>query len=258
MKKVVAFVGSPRRKHTQDAVEQLMSSLHSLGDVECEIVRLADQHLEMCRGCILCFDKGEEFCPRGDDRDSLIAKMMAADGVVFASPNYSFQVSALMKNLLDRLGFAFHRPRFFGKAFTSIVVQGIYGGPKILEYLDFVARGLGFSTVRGSCITTLEPMTDAQQRKNDALLAAQSRRFYAALMKREPPRPTLVGLMIFRMSRTSVKLMLDESCRDYTYYRDSGWFESDYYYPTHLNPIKRLAGNLFDRLATRTARNRDN
>ncbi len=32
---------------------------------------------------------------------------------------------------LDRLGFVFHRPRFFGKAFTSIVAQGIYGGGKI-------------------------------------------------------------------------------------------------------------------------------
>ncbi len=88
-----------------------------------------------------------------DDRDVLIEKIMASDGVVFASPNYSFQVSAIMKAFLDRLGFAFHRPRFFGKTFTSIVTQGIYGGGKIVDYLDFVANGLGFNTVKGSCIT---------------------------------------------------------------------------------------------------------
>jgi multimeric flavodoxin WrbA len=85
-----------------------------------------------------------------DDRDVLIEKVMASDGVVFASPNYSFQVSAIMKTFLDRLGFAFHRPRFFGKTFTSIVAQGIYGGNKIVDYLDFVGFGLGFNTVKGS------------------------------------------------------------------------------------------------------------
>jgi len=37
---------------------------------------------------------------------------MASDGVIFATPNYSFQVSGIMKVFLDRLGFAFHRRAF--------------------------------------------------------------------------------------------------------------------------------------------------
>jgi multimeric flavodoxin WrbA len=254
LKKIVAFVGSVRKKHTQNAVEQFMSNLQSLGNVEYEIVRLCDQHLEVCRGCKLCLDKGEELCHLKDDRDLLIGKMITADGVIFATPNYSFQVSAITKIFLDRLGFVFHRPRFFGKAFTSIVVQGIYGGPKIVKYLDFIGNGLGFNTVKGSCITTREPITDKQQRKNDAVLAAHSRRFYNRLMRPSYPSPTLFKLMIFRWSRTSIKLMLDESFRDYTYYRDNGWFESDYYYPARLNPIKRLAGSLIDRIIAKTTK----
>ena len=59
--------------------------------------------------------------------------MMASDGVVFATPNYSFHVSGLMKLFVDRLAFNFHRPRFFGKTCTSIVTQGIAGGGKIVE-----------------------------------------------------------------------------------------------------------------------------
>lgn len=35
--------------------------------------------------------------------------------------------------------------------------------------------------------------------------------------------------MLFRMSRTSIRLMLDEGFRDYRYYKEKGWFESDYY-----------------------------
>jgi len=52
--------------------------------------------------------------------------------------------------------------------------------------------------------------------------------------------------MAFRMSRTSMKLTLGEDNRDYTYYRDHGWFDSDYYYPTRVGPLKRAVGATFD------------
>ncbi|MDD5772662.1 MAG: flavodoxin family protein [bacterium] len=252
MKKVTAFVGSARKQHTYNAVCKFLSSLQSFGDVEYEIVRLSECNLVTCRGCKLCLDKGEEFCQFKDDRDLLLGKMMASDGVVFASPNYSFQVSAIMKKFLDRLGFVFHRPRFFGKAFTSIVVQGIYGGPKIVEYLDFVGDNLGFNVVKGSCITSLEPIPDEVQRKNNRILEEQSIRFYDRLSQPSYPVPTLFKLMIFRMSRTAIARMLNESYCDYTYYRDKGWFESNYFYPVRLNPLKKIAGNLFDYTTARS------
>jgi multimeric flavodoxin WrbA len=254
MKKVIAFVGSARKQYTYNAALQFLDSLQSFGDVEYEIVMLSDCNLEICKGCKLCFDKGEEFCPFKDDRDLLIEKIMNSDGVVFASPNYSFHVSAIMKKFLDRLGFVFHRPRFFGKVFTGIVVQGIYGGPKIVEYLGFVGRGLGFNVVKGSCVNSLEPMTDKVKRKNDKILAAHSRRFRDKLLKNPFPVPSLIKLMIFRMARTSMFLMLNDTFRDYTYYQDKGWFESEYYYPTRLNVFKKSAGSFFDYTASRSAK----
>jgi len=256
MKKVTAFVGSARKKHTYNAVAQFLNNLQAMGDVEVEIVRLSDYRIETCRGCKVCCDKGEELCPLKDDRDAIIEKMMASDGIVFASPNYSFQVSGMMKVFLDRLGFAFHRPRFFGKTFTSIVAQGIYGGKKIVDYLDFVGNGLGFNTVKGSCITTLEPMTEKQQHKLDRTLAALARRYYARLEKPGYPVPTLIQLMFFRLSRTKMRLELDDSFRDYTYYKDKSWFESDFYYPTRLGMLKKGAGKLFDWMSASMTRAR--
>ena len=256
MKKVTAFVGSARKKHTYNAVRQFLDHLQSLGDVEYEIVPLSDLRLGTCRGCKVCFAKGEEFCPLKDDRDMLIDKIMASDGVVFASPNYSFQVSAITKIFLDRLGFAFHRPRFFGKTFTSIVAQGIYGGNKIVKYLDFVGYALGFNTVKGSCFTALQPMTEKEKQKIDRALARQSRRFYERLVKPAYPVPTLFKLMAFRMGRTSVRLELNDSSRDYAYYKEKGWFESDYFYPTHLGALRRAAGRLFDLIQTKRTKNR--
>jgi len=256
MKRVTAFVGSARKKHTYDAARQFLDNLQAFGDVEYEIIALSEYQIGTCRGCKLCFDKGEEFCPLKDDRDVLIEKMMTSDGVVFASPNYSFQVSALMKIFLDRLGFVFHRPRFFGKTFTSIIAQGIYGGNKIVKYLDFVGKGLGFNTVKGFCFTALEPMTEKEKQKINRILAEQSKRFYERLMKPVYPVPTLFMLMGFRMGRTSLRLELDDSSRDYTYYKDKGWFESDYFYPVRLGPLKNLAGSLFDSVQRRMTRKR--
>jgi multimeric flavodoxin WrbA len=255
MKKVTAFVGSARKQHTYRSVQQFLASLQSRGDVETEIVRLSEHRLETCQGCKLCCDRGEELCPhRDDDRDLLIGKMTASDGVVFASPVYTFQVSALMKQFLDRLGFVCHRPRFFGKAFTSVVIQAIHGGPETRKYLDFVGGALGFNVVKGGCLMSLEPMTEKVRRRNDAILEALGRKFYAALSRPAYPAPSYFRLMGFRWGRTAIRSMLDESWRDYTYYRDKGWFAADYFYPTRLGPLKTAFGRVIDRMAANGAR----
>ena len=251
MKHVTAFVGSARKKHTYTAAVRFLSNLQSVGGVESEIVRLHDYRLEYCRGCKVCFEKGEERCPLKDDRDLLIGKITASDGIVFASPNYSFQVSGIMKTFLDRLGFAYHRPRFFGKTFTSIVSQGFYGGNKILGYLDFAAQGLGFNVVKGSCITALEPMSETEKSKMDAVLAGHARRYHARLIEPSYPVPSLFMLLAFRAGRTKVRVELEESSCDYVYYAERGWLESDYFYPTRLGPLKKGAGRVFEWWAAR-------
>jgi hypothetical protein len=43
-----------------------------------------------------------------------------------------------------------------------------------------------------------------------------------------------------------MELMLNENFWDYTYFKEKGWFESDYYYPTQLNSLKKLVGKFFD------------
>ena len=182
--------------------------------------------------------------------------MIASDGVVFASPNYSFHVSDLMKVFLDRLGFVFHRPRFFGKTYTSIVTQGIYGGGKLVDYLDFVGYVLGFNMVKGSCLMMLLPMTEKQKKKIDRALADQAGRYYTTLEKPSYPVPPLIYLWFFRMGRTKIRLELDDSSRDFTYYRDKGWLESDFYYPTDLGVLKKGAGKIFDSVSASMARHR--
>ncbi len=72
-------------------------------------------------------------------------------------------------------------------------------------------------------------MTKKEKQKIDRALARQSQRFHERLVKPAYPVPTSLKLMAFRMGRTSVRLELDASSRDYAYYKDKGWFESDYF-----------------------------
>lgn len=247
-KVVTAFVGSGRKQRglTYKATRQFLNNLEAYGDVQTEIVFLSEHELGLCRGCKLCFERGEERCPLKGDRDFLLEKMLASDGIVLASPNYSFQVSSTMKAFLDRLGYVFHRPIFFGKTFTGIVAQGFIGGDKIEKYLRFVGTCLNCNVVKGSCITALEPATEKDLQKMSKALARHSRRFHAQLAKPFQAAPSLFQLMGFRMGRTCVKQTLSSSDRDYVHYRDRGWFDSDYYYPTALGPQKRVLGRLFD------------
>ena len=265
MKSVIAFVGSGRTHGvTCRATRQFLDDLQSLGDVRSEVVFLSEHQIGLCRGCKACFIRGEQFCPLHDDRDSLLDRIMASDAVIVASPVYSFQVSSHTKAFLDRLGFALHRPRFHGKSYTSIVVEGLFGGKAVVKYLDFVGAALGFNVVKGSRVTCRknpdtadEPMLAAERRKMDTVLARHSRRFHEMLTRTPFPEPTMLQLFGFRMARTAIRMEQAEDRPDPRYYRDHGWFDSEYYYPTTLGPLKRAAGVAFDRIAARSSKARE-
>lgn len=247
MKHVTAFIGTQSRKATYRAVQEFEQNLKEHGDVEFEYVFLSDYRLEFCRGCKLCFNKGEQYCPLKDDRDALLEKMQNADGIILATPNYAFHVSARMKNLLDRLAFIYHWPRFFGKACTAVVVQGNTGGGEIAKYLCASAEHMGFHSSKGCWARTLDPMTARQEKVLRERVKQAAARFYREL-QRPTPTPSFFRLMIFRMARTGIKAVSPDF-RDYEVYRDMGWYQSDYYYATSLGPVKKVAGRVFDLLA---------
>ena len=90
----------------------------------------------------------------------------------------------------------------------------------------------------------------------DEVLARHGRRFHEQLTSPPFPEPKMLQLFGFRMARTSIKLELADDRPDHAYYRDRGWFDSEYYYPTKLGPLKRIAGTAFDRLAARWSKPR--
>ncbi len=105
---------------------------------------------------------------------------------------------------------------------------------------------MGFVNVKGSCITTLEPMTEKIISKNKKIIISHSKRFLKIINNTKRQKPSLLEVIFFRISRNKIKTMLDENYKNYTYYKEHGWFDSDYFYPVNLNNIEKLLGKLVD------------
>ena len=89
-----------------------------------ETVDLGHMNIQMCRGCRICFDRGEDHCPLKDDLLAVKKKMKEADSVIIASPVYVDDVSGITKNWIDRLAHVCHRPEFFGKYAYLLATTG--------------------------------------------------------------------------------------------------------------------------------------
>jgi multimeric flavodoxin WrbA len=65
-----------------------------------------------CVGCYSCFLKGEKYCPSADKVQPIAEAIEKADVIMLDSPNYVFEMSGAMKNLMDHLAYRWisHRP----------------------------------------------------------------------------------------------------------------------------------------------------
>jgi multimeric flavodoxin WrbA len=104
--KVVAFNGSARKDgNTAILVRRVFSELKKEG-IETELVQLAGQPIRGCTACGQCFKNKNRRCAvEGDIVNDCIARMIAADGIILASPTYFADISSEMKALIDRASF---------------------------------------------------------------------------------------------------------------------------------------------------------
>jgi multimeric flavodoxin WrbA len=84
--KILVIMGSPRKGNTYRAAKKIEESMKAMGSVDFEYLMLKDADLSQCRGCFICFTKGEDHCPCKDDSPVIERKMHSTDGVIFATP----------------------------------------------------------------------------------------------------------------------------------------------------------------------------
>ena len=249
--KILVIMGSPRKGDSYEVTQLIEKIMQSLGEVNFEYLWLKDARLELCKGCYACFVKGEKFCPLKDDRDKIENAMNASDGVIFASPVYLFNVTALMKNFMDRFAYLCHRPRYFNKyAMLVSTVGGGFGLFQTLQALDWAASSWGFTVVHKLGLTSFSLKSAALRRKPEHRIRYAATRFYDVIGSKEKFSPRLLSLIGFKVAKTYFA-KADKENADFIYWNERGWLSRDarYYFPIRINIFKRIIASLIFKVA---------
>ena len=102
MKRVAAFVGSPRKSgNIATIVGEMARGAQEVG-AEFRVHNLADLDIQPCRGCFAC-RKAERCALQDEGMLTVYEGIKTADAVVIGAPIYFRQVNAQTKLMLERL-----------------------------------------------------------------------------------------------------------------------------------------------------------
>ncbi len=101
MKKVIVISTSLRPGSNSDMLaDKFMEGAIAAGH-DVEKVSLNGKNIQFCKGCLACQKLGR--CVINDDVNDIMARVLKADVVVWATPIYYYEMSGQMKTLIDRM-----------------------------------------------------------------------------------------------------------------------------------------------------------
>jgi multimeric flavodoxin WrbA len=223
---IVAVNGSPHAGagNTSMMIEMLRDPLAQEG-FQLDSVNLAECEIDYCYGCGFCLEKGK--CWIDDDHRSIAKKLLAADGIVMASPVYVFSVTAQMKTFLDRSLAYGHKPRSSWKPGLAVSVSAGLGETAVASYLADILRIYGafpvgtltaISVGPGEFIGIESVTARAQHLAQDLARAIKEKRRYPATEK---------DLRFYQFMGNLVKNHKDTVMKhDYKHWQNHGLFDS--------------------------------
>ena len=156
--KIISLLGSPHglKGNTAGLLRHVLSGAEAEG-AQTEIVILKGDTVLPCRACDACHKKGR--CAQKDDFESLKERILKADGLVLASPNYISNVSAQLKAFMDRCCGVVHCMQFWGKYGASVVTSGGGDDEPIADYMNHYLLTTGIIPV-GSVWAAMSEMPE--------------------------------------------------------------------------------------------------
>ena len=160
--KIVAVLGSPHgmKGATGALLNRLTQSAVAAG-ADVKTFNLAEMTVKPCHACDACHRTGQ--CSITDDFATLKSALLAADGIVLASPNYISSVSAQMKAVLDRCCGPLHCQSMAGKYGVAVVTSGGGESEEVERYILRFLQNMGCWTV-GSVGAEARHLADAGAR----------------------------------------------------------------------------------------------
>ena len=125
-KKILELVSSPRKNGNSTLLAHAIADGARSVGARIETFSLHRLNIRPCTACDKCHAADDRFCVIRDDMQKLYAKILSADGLIYASPVYWFTVSAQMKLFMDRC-YALGGPGGYALRGKRIAVALTYG-----------------------------------------------------------------------------------------------------------------------------------
>lgn len=202
--KALILNGSPRRGGGTAAVSRRFAASLQKGlgpSASVEVLDLVDLHIEACLGCRLCFDRGEDACPRDDDLAWLSQAILGSDILVLASPVYVDSMSGLMKTTLDRLAWLCHRPGLGGRLGFVLTTTGSADSGRTRASLVQALRYWGVRTLGSHCVLAGARLSPEGLERAGTGLDRAALRLARAALGSLGLRPSLLALLVFQVQR---------------------------------------------------------
>ena len=154
--KILGVCGSPiKQGNTQVFLEEALRAAKEIEGVETEAISLSGKDISDCRHCNWCLRKQKDgqFCQQKDDMSEIYPLLLAADGLLLASPVYFCRLSGRMACFIDRLRVFLHGNYYRGwlidKVGGALAVGWTRhtGVESTLLSLNYAFRALGVLTV---------------------------------------------------------------------------------------------------------------
>ena len=101
MKRVIIISTSLRRGSNSDKLADKFVEGAKAAGHDVEKISLMGKEIQFCKGCLACQKLGR--CVINDDVNDIMAKVLEADVVAWATPIYYYEMSGQMKTLIDRM-----------------------------------------------------------------------------------------------------------------------------------------------------------
>ncbi|HZD59761.1 MAG TPA: flavodoxin family protein [Anaerolineae bacterium] len=171
--------GSPRTGGaTGTILREISDALANKYNVQVSYYDLSKLRIEACKGCETCYQAGE-CCIRTDEFEEVANNIKGSDGVIIGSPTHGSNVSAILKNFIDRGHFIVEQALYDKKCF-SVVTYEIADGRSTLKILNKFFRVSGGALISSLLVKTgfnQNPLTD---RRTLLQLNKQISKYYRA------------------------------------------------------------------------------
>ena len=111
MKKVIVISTSLRRGSNSDMLADQFAEGAKAAGHEVEKISLVGKNIQFCKGCLGCQKLGR--CVINDDVNDIMAKVLQADVICWATPIYYYEMSGQMKTLIDRMNAMYEQDYHF-------------------------------------------------------------------------------------------------------------------------------------------------